>query len=352
MIDFIIVGRGLAASVLAHTFHDHQLSFKVIGSPELSRSSLIAAGIWNPVVFKRLTSSWLAHQTIPFLNTFYSGCEKRMNKDFLFHAPIIKPFIQEQEKQLWLQKSKNELDDFLGAVSVNKKEFQGCNFTGEYGFVKQSGYIDTSTFLNETSLYFNENYTQEVFDYSLLKLENQGVKYGDVSAKNIIFCEGHLIKDNPFFNWVPMKPAKGEILTIESKGLQLNKCIFNKGAFILETKENIFKTGATYEWEDLTEEPTQKAKNELKEKLQQLITTEYTVLKHEAGIRPSSLDRRPVIGRHPHYPHLFVFNGLGTKGVMLAPYFANNFVLCYLQKKDLTYEADVKRFYKLYRSEQ
>lgn len=351
MIDFIIVGQGLAANVLAHTFHNHQLSFKVIGSPELSRSSLVAAGIWNPVVFKRLTSSWLAHQTIPLLNIFYSGCEKKMNKTFLFNSPIIKPFIEEQEKRLWLQKSKNELDEFLGAVSADNTVLQGCNFSGEYGLVKQSGHIDTSTFLNETCMYYNENFIQEVFDYSLLKIESLGVKYKDVSAKNIIFCEGHLIKNNPFFNWVPMKPAKGEILTIESKGLQLNKFILNKGAFILETKENNFKTGATYEWDDLTEKPTQKAKKELSDKLVQLITSEYTVLKHEAGIRPSSIDRRPVIGRHPLYAHFFVFNGLGTKGVMLAPYFAENFVLFYLQKKDLNYEADVKRFYKLYKSE-
>ncbi|MGZ4042733.1 MAG: FAD-dependent oxidoreductase, partial [Bacteroidia bacterium] len=74
MTDFIIVGRGLAATVLAHTFKTNNLAFKVIGSPNLSHSSLVAAGIWNPIVFKRLTSSWLAHQTVPFLINFYSEC--------------------------------------------------------------------------------------------------------------------------------------------------------------------------------------------------------------------------------------------------------------------------------------
>src|SRR6476469_42384 len=101
MTDFIIVGRGLAASVLAHTFNTCNITFKIIGVPNLSSSSLVAAGIWNPVVFKRLTSSWLAHQTIPFLLNFYGECENRINKKFVYQRPILKPFAEEQEQILW-----------------------------------------------------------------------------------------------------------------------------------------------------------------------------------------------------------------------------------------------------------
>lgn len=349
MIDFIIVGRGLAANILAHTFHKNGITFRIIGSPDLSRSSIVAAGIWNPVVFKRLTPSWLANQTVPFLKKFYVDCEKSTGKKFMYETPIAKPFVQEQEKELWLKKSKNELDDYLSPVfNAEESKFSQCNFNGQYGLVKQSGYINTAVFLEATSEYFKDFFIEEVFDYSLLKHEPGNVSYKGISALNIIFCEGHLVKNNPFFHWVPLKPAKGEILTIQSEELELNNCILNKGAFIMKTAPGIYKSGATYEWEDLTEEPTTKGRQELEAKLSHLITAKYSIVKHEAGVRPSSLDRRPVIGKHPNHSNLFVFNGLGTKGIMLAPWFANNFVLSYLQKHPLNAEADVKRFYKLF----
>lgn len=352
MIDFIIVGRGLAANVVAHTFQKNGLSFKIIGDTGLSSCSKVAAGIWNPIVFKRLTHSWMAKQTIPYLKKFYSDCENTLGKKFMHEIPIVKPFTEEQEKLLWIKKSKNELDEFLGNVFNYEKEgFGFCNISGEYGKVLQSGYINTSTFLSESFEFFKNLILDQVFDHSLLRLNGtSSISYKETEAANIIFCEGHLIKNNPFFNWIPLKPAKGEILTIDCEGLELNNSILNKNAFILKTEEGVYKTGATYEWDDLTEQPTEKGKLELQQKIKELITTDYFIIKHEAGIRPACIDRRPVIGPHPRYKNLFVFNGLGTKGVMLAPYFANNFVLSYLQKQPLNTEVDVKRFYKLVKS--
>src|SRR3954470_11553296 len=108
MIDFIIVGRGLAATTLAHTFYENGLTFKIIGDVNLSLSSKVAAGIWNPVVFKRLTKSWLADELVPELTDFYTYCEKELNASFITRRKIIKPFTEEQEKNLWLKKAKSE----------------------------------------------------------------------------------------------------------------------------------------------------------------------------------------------------------------------------------------------------
>ena len=113
-----------------------------------------------------------------------------------------------------------------------------------------------------------------------------------------------------------------------------------------------YKVGATYAWDDLSEEPTEAGASELHNKLKQLISCDYNLIKHEAGIRPSSIDRRPIIGAHPQHKNLFIFNGLGTKGVMLAPYFAKNFVNFYLEKESIHEEVNVKRFYKDYAATQ
>src|SRR5689334_3582534 len=101
MTDFIIVGRGLAATTLMHAFHKNEISFQVIADPKLSQCSKVAAGIWNPIVFKRMTRSWLAEKLIPSLNEFYFDCEKKLGVKLVTQRSIIKPFNEEHEKALW-----------------------------------------------------------------------------------------------------------------------------------------------------------------------------------------------------------------------------------------------------------
>ena len=120
---------------------------------------------------------------------------------------------------------------------------------------------------------------------------------------------------------------------------------YNKKAFVLPVGNKRFKVGSTYEWDDLTEQTTEKGKVSIVERLDALIDVEYQIEDQWAGVRPTIVDRRPVLGRHPHFPNLYVFNGLGTKGVMLAPKFAE-IMANYLieESSELPAEIDVKRF--------
>ena len=350
MLDFIIVGRGLAATTLAHTFHKQELSFKLIGSENLSTCSKVAAGIWNPIVFKRLTKSWLADALVPYLNAFYSECELRIGKKLITQRSIIKPFSEDQEKELWIKKARTELENFLEEkihVAFEEK-LRHFKITDDYGLVKNSGNLNVADFIEASSFFFKEKVSDEIFDYGQLTISDTKVIYKNLEATNIIFCEGYLVKDNPWFHWIPLKPAKGEILTIHAPELRLKNSIFNRNGFLMDVKEATYRVGATYAWDDLSQNPTAKGLEELKIKLQNMITCEYSVVKHEAGIRPSSSDRRPIIGSHPTHKNVHVFNGLGTKGVMLAPFFAKNYVNFYLQKEPLHKEVDIRRFYHLY----
>jgi glycine/D-amino acid oxidase-like deaminating enzyme len=47
---------------------------------------------------------------------------------------------------------------------------------------------------------------------------------------------------------------------------------------------------------------------------------------------------------HPEHDQLLVFNGLGTKGVMLAPYFANKMARFTLKDEPLPEEVNISRF--------
>lgn len=346
-LDFIIVGQGIAGSVLALSLIKSGYTVCVIDKQDLSLSSRIAAGIWNPVVFKRLAKSWLADEVVPELIRFYEFFEKELNASFVNKRFILKPFSEEQEKIFWLKKAESE-NEFLDKSIYEDFKVTDTYSIKSYSKVLQAGNIDMPTFLNATKNYISKHQQliEESFDHHKLKRTEHGVEYQSVSAKNIIFCEGHLISKNPYFNWIPFKPAKGEVLTITCNDLHLENSIFNKGFFIMPLGNNTYKVGATYEWENLNDIPTESKKQELITKLNTVISTSYQIVKHDAGVRPSVIDRRPVVGCHPEFSNVYVFNGFGTKAVMLAPYFAKQLVNFIQHHSAIDAEINPARFNK------
>lgn len=330
-VNYIIVGQGIAGTVLAQTLLKHGKSVVVIDDKNLSKASRIAAGLYNPVVFKRLVKSWMADALIPFMDEFYADAEQLLGAKFYFTQQIVKPFAEEQEKVLWLKKVNEDVGKYLGKTILT--DFLNDTVHNPLGAceITKAGNLDTALFLDSFRNYFKKNncLLEEKFEYDKLILSENSVSYKDLTSDKIIFCEGYKSIDNPYFNWLPFKLTKGEILTVKIPllgGVRAGfEKVINKGIFILPLGNHTYKVGATYEWNDLTEEITEKGKTELIDKLQKVIKVPFEIIDHQAGIRPTVIDRRPLIGLHPKHPALGVFNGMGTKGVMLAPYFANHF---------------------------
>ena len=343
LFDYIIVGQGIAGTILAFELLKQNKQILIINNDDLSSSSRVAAGIWNPVVFKRLTKSWMADELIPTLNSFYEGIGKTLNNQFIKKINIAKLFSEEQEKVLWRLKTENEMQNYLSSEIFEMNH----PLNAEFALVKQSGNLDAKLFLSESTKYFNQHncYLRESFDFDKLIIDANEIVYKNYAATKIIFCEGHQISKNNYFNWIPMKPAKGDILTIYCRELEID-FILNKGVFILPLGNHLFKVGATYNWDVLNDEPDENAKTELISKLKKIVPYEFEVVNHESGIRPAVIDRRPVIGSHPKHNSLLVFNGFGTKAVMLVPYFAKMLSQHLTENTPLHNETDVNRFYK------
>ena len=345
--DYIIAGQGIAGTVLAQTLLLQGKSVLIIDDPALSQASKIAAGLYNPVVFKRLVKSWKADELIPVMDDFYAGSEKLLNTDFYFKKQIVKIFTEENEKAFWLKKTNEEIghylsktieDDFLNTIIYNPLGSSE---------VLHAGNLDTQKFLSAFRDQFIRNncLLEEKLEYNQLQVSENSVTYKNINAQKIIFCEGFKALENPWFSWLPFKLTKGEIITIQldaANEIPVDKVI-NKGVFILPLGNNTYKVGATYEWADLTEMPTEKGKFDLVDKLRKVIKVPFTIIEHKAGIRPTVNDRRPLLGIHPQHPALAVFNGMGTKGVMLAPFFAKQ-LLDFLENGiPLDPEVDIKR---------
>ena len=272
---YIIVGQGIAGTVLAQTLLNEGCSVIIIDEPSLSSASKIAAGLYNPVVFKRLVKSWLADDLLPFMDQFYPEAEQLLGKRFYFKKQILKPFAEEQEKVLWLKKCKEDIGKYLGKIIYD--DYLDDIIYNPLGAseIIDAGNLDTVLFLNSFREYFKKKdlLIEEKFEYSDLIISENSVSYKNISADKIIFCEGYRSVDNPHFSWLPFKLTKGEIIIIKLDGghiFPLDKVI-NKGVFILPLGNNIYKVGATYEWEDLSEYPTEKGKADLIGKLEKVI---------------------------------------------------------------------------------
>lgn len=341
--SYIIVGQGLAGTTLALSLYKENIPFVIIDNHHQHCASKVAAGLYNPVVFKRMAKSWMVDDLLPFADNFYVYCEEILETKFWHKLPIKKIFVNKEEKNLWRKKSSENV--YLGAIEedVAINEIDSKEGLGE---VNNAGWLDVPLFLEKSKEFFLEKklLLQQQFNYEDIIHSKNQINYKEISAKGIIFCEGYQMLNNPYFSKLPLIPTKGEVLTLEVKDFNPN-CTLNKGVFLLPLNNNTFKCGATYEWHTTKADITEKGKKELEEKLQKFLRKTYSILLHEAGIRPTVVDRRPLLGSHTQYKNVFVFNGLGTKGVMLAPYFAEKMKNYLLDKAKFSDEVDINRFY-------
>ncbi|HEY9114353.1 MAG TPA: FAD-binding oxidoreductase [Bacteroidales bacterium] len=343
--DYLIVGQGIAGSLLAYFLVKRNKSFLVVDEVHTGSASRIAAGIFNPITGRRFVKTWMADEIFPFAEETYRELELFLGKKVFHQMNVIRKFGGQAEYREWelkctLPSYQAYLEDTLA-----KKNTSGDDF----GLVeiKNSGWLDVQTFTDSfRSRLLEEKILLETeFDGLDLVFENENILWKDFTFSKVIFCEGYRVLDNPFFKQLPFTHAKGEILTIRAKKLKLEK-ILSKGIFILPIGNHLFKVGSTYDWNDLDEKPTEQGKKELAEKLEKIIGNKFEIVSHRAGIRPTVIDRRPILGFHPVFSNLGILNGMGTKGISLAPFFANHFVEFLLDNKPLMPEVDLRRFMK------
>ena len=318
-VDYLIVGSGLAGISFAEIALQNNKSILVLDNNS-QNSSKIAGGLYNPVILKRFSAVGQAEEHLHIMHDFFSDLEKKLNAKVDFKTPILRKFFSVEEQNNWFAASdKVNLAPFLSTQLVSKK-YNSIDSPFGYGEVLQTGYIDTALLLTRYKEYLMHHnlFSEESFDYSLLKDVTNGIHYKDIQAKHIIFAEGFGMHSNPYFKHLPLDGTKGELFIISAPLLDLD-VIVNASVFILPLGDGLFKIGATYDWNSKTDIPSEEGKKELVEKIKEVINCDFEIVSHFAGVRPTVKDRRPLIGTHPNYNSIHILNGLGTRGVMLGP---------------------------------
>jgi glycine/D-amino acid oxidase-like deaminating enzyme len=261
--------------------------------------------------------------------------------------PLYRPFGSIAEQNSWMARSATPgMEKFIEHISATP--LYGHQINDPFGgiLLRQCGYVNVNALMEAIRGKFQEEgyYRNEFFAQEALVIQPM-VQYGEFEAARLIFCEGTGVRTNPFFKWLPVNSLKGETLEVTLSGtLEL---IYNRGVYLVPWEKGGYKVGATYQ-RNAEAGITAEGRAELVQKLDDLIQMPYEIIKQDWGYRPTIIDRRPVLGAHPEFPNLMVFNGLGTKGVSLAPHFSGVLTDHILYPSQIEKEVNISRFYTLY----
>ncbi|MFL0100251.1 NAD(P)/FAD-dependent oxidoreductase [Tenacibaculum maritimum] len=343
-VDYIIVGLGLAGLAFTEKLIEHKKSF-VVYEDHSQTSSLVAGGVYNPVVLKRFTPVWNGHEQLALAIPFYKKIANKFKEKL--DTPLVtrKAFKSIEDENNWFVATDKPVLSLYMKPTILHEKVAGVIADFGFGELKGTGRIDTKKLVSLYRAYLKERKEIyfEKFNYEEIRFLEKEVIYKGVKAKYIVFCEGFGIKNNPYFKDLPLKEAKGELITIHAPALNID-FLLKSALFVLPLGNHHYKVGATFNWKDKTSKVSEVGREELVEKLKKVITVPYTIVDQTAGIRPTVKDRRPLVGVHEKHTQLAVLNGLGTRGVMIAPTVANSLFQHLEKKEELSKDIDIKRF--------
>lgn len=343
-IDYIIVGLGLAGIALVEELTRRNRSFLVF-EDESQTSSLVAGGMYNPVVLKRFNPVWKGAEQLEEALPHYKRLEEKFNAAYDRQMDILRIFKSIEEQNNWFSAcDKPRLKPFL-EPAIEDNPYAEVKAEFRMGRVKGTGRVKVRELVSDyrDHLEVQGRLIRESFSYDDLELNEEELNYKGHRAERIVFCEGNGVSENPYFNWLPLEGTKGELITIHAPELKLNEVI-KSAVFVMPLGNDLYKIGATFNWNDKTNRPTDQGREELLEKLKTVISCDFEIRDHEAGVRPTTPDRRPLLGKHPDHPQLAIFNGLGTRGVMSSPLLAIQLVAHLENEAELVEEVDISRF--------
>lgn len=345
-VDYLIVGQGLAGSLLGWLLLNEKCRILIVDTGR-SNASRVAAGLINPVTGMRLIKTDRVETLLPDAIDLYQRLEGIFRQPFYRQLPMLRLLHSSDESQQVQRRCRDSAySAYLGPIIP--REQIDSRLTAPFGAVlqKQTGYLSTVPLLDCLKKYFiaDGSYLQCRFDYQQLHIDNQLIRWRQYRAKNIVFCEGYRCRDNPWFSWLPMQPVKGEILTLETEET-LPETMINSGNWLIPLDAHQFRTGATFDRTRLDELPTGAGRQQLLEALAAFcpFVQKPRIIAQQAGVRPCTRDKKPFLGSHPQYPHLYIFNGFGAKGSLQIPYYARRFRDFLLSARPLPASASIQR---------
>lgn len=344
-VDYIIVGLGIAGITFSKQLLANNKSFIVLADG-ISGATEVSGGVFNPIVLRRFTAPENTSQFIDYAKQFYK--EMQCFTTDIWKYPkqeVYRIFASIEEQNNWFNAAdKPHLKPFL-ASKVHSNNNPSILAEFGLGRVVESFKVDASALkrMFQDYLISNDKMIVDSFDYTRLNIQegDYPLRYKNIEAKRILFAEGALVRNNPYITTSIIRPNKGEYLIIKSTELKLGYML-KGGVYIIPLGNDLYKVGATYSRDDISENPTDVARNQIEEKLQKMIICDYEVVKQITGVRPTTKDHEPILGKIKD--GMYIFNGLGSRGFTRGPLYSKILYDALENKQPIPSNMNVKRF--------
>ncbi len=337
-----IIGQGLAGSVLAYLLDKQGHDVTVFDDAHATSSSMVAAGMWNPISFVRNNEIWLAKELLQSMQQVYPAMEKELNISCFHPTELVRIFPNVRAANDW--DTRSTLPDIAPYALAKQDETvqQKMVQPAGHSILHHTGWLDVPVLLTAIRTYFADagRLCLEFFTDDDLKR-----KQAEFPEARFIFCTGAAMKQSLLFSHIDLRALKGEVLTITANNLQLKRMVhFRK--FLIPLGDETFKLGSTHELDFTDHNISEQGRLELLEELKTIYAGEVKVTAQHAGMRPTMHDRKPVAGFLVAHPTIGCFNGFGSRGVLMIPYFAQHLIDHIEKQTPLNKEVDLMRYWK------
>jgi hypothetical protein len=345
--DVLVLGHGLSGAVLCEVLLERGLRVCCADGALPGSASAVAAGLVNPIAIRRTIPVWRAAETHALAEAFYRRVEKRYQRALWHPLPLARLFTHADEAVHWqAQMAQPDTTSWLSRTTLADVEAAPVHKPFGYGVVHGAAWLDVPAFLSEqaTRMRAEKSLIERVLQPEELVPQGGLFRWPEASAPLLVRCQGAHAR-------LPgLVPVRGEVISVHLPHLQLQSAL-HRGAFLLpQQAPGYYRVGATFGWEDVWQGPNAIAVAALLERTQrmaqQATEPEDGMLRlAEWGVRPASFDRRPLLGQraHPCGAREAVMNGMGARGVLLAPWCAWHLVEHLFASGKLNAEVDLAR---------
>ena len=340
--EVIIVGQGICGSLLAWQLWRKGVPFLLIDGGESMAASRAASGLINPVTGKRFVRSWMYEELLPAALGIYRDMELELGLSLVEPISLIQYFRTREERALFMDRAASK--PFMQVLEVETHGAHVHNHFGS-GTISPCYIVRTDALLNAVRRKLSSSgcLIEARCNWADVQLSPEGISYQDIRARNLICCEGAAAVHNPWFSRLPFSLNKGEALIVQIPDLP-PESIYKGGYALVPVGADLFWVGSSFEWKYADEQPTEAFRESVGRYLREFLKCDFRILDHVAAQRPSSVDYRPFVGLHPHLPPAGIFNGMGTKGYLLAPYFSVQLAELLCTGRSVLPAVDVARF--------
>jgi len=358
--EYVIIGGGLAGVSLASELLNRNHSICLIDSGEIAAgASGTPLGLANYATGRFAKPAWNAEQCIAKLRENLEYVQNNVPVQVFKENGVLRPAMTEKIALAM----KEQLNEYLwphnwttwlapaDAKNMNPfvKTDLGALWLPKALTVNVPAYLRGLTELLTSrglSLYKHAGYSYSKDKNGWqIKLSPEGAT---IQARRLIVCAGYSSKKFREFKWLPLSPVKGQLAVIKTERKVPFTHSISALGYIASLNQQDFVLGSTYEHDYDHENPNEFGLNYVTKRATKVLPAlvkEAEVVGQWAGVRASTQNRKPIAGVHPQINDLYVFCGLGSKGLMYSGYISKLFADELEKEKSLPAEISIKRVY-------